>query len=213
MMDPHRARLLHVRPGDLCVCILHVFKDICLQICPAWSCVCHESGSQLVWQFPRLPMKVVEEEEDQIVMMGCHLKGALSQSCWRHYGCEHDCSSGIWNRKWCETDELFALSVLFVFQSKNEAFAWALIGVSVTLLKHGLIRASILTSSYAGVCAVLTLTHHLLVQRTTDTPVLLRAESHGTTTHCYNWMLGMTPVAGDRLGLKLQRWIRVLTYV
>lgn len=42
--------------------------------------MCHESGSQLVWQFPRLPMIVVEEEEDQIVTLVYHLKGALSQS-------------------------------------------------------------------------------------------------------------------------------------
>lgn len=51
----------------------------------------------------------------------------------------------------------------------NSAFAWDLIGVSVTLLKHSLIKASILTSTSVGVCAVLTLTHQLLVQRTTDT--------------------------------------------
>lgn len=42
--------------------------------------MCHKSGSRLVWQFPRLPVKVVEEEEDQIVVLVFHLKGALSQS-------------------------------------------------------------------------------------------------------------------------------------
>lgn len=71
------------------------------------------------------------------------------------------------------------LSVLFVLKCKNQAFARALIGVSVALLKHRLIRASNLTSSYARVCAVLTLTHQLLVQRNTDTlQALLIAESH-----------------------------------
>lgn len=44
--------------------------------------MCHESGSWLVWQFPRLPVIVVEEEEDQIVTLVCHLEGALSQSRW-----------------------------------------------------------------------------------------------------------------------------------
>lgn len=54
------------------------------QICLEWSRfrVCHESGSWLVWQFPRLPVIVVEEEEDQIVTLVCHLEGALSQSRW-----------------------------------------------------------------------------------------------------------------------------------
>lgn len=32
-------------------------------------------------------------------------------------------------------------------------------------------------------------THSIFVQS---------AESHGTTKHCYNWMLGMTPVVGGR---------------
>lgn len=47
--------------------------------------MCHKSGSRLVWQFPRLPVKVVEEEKDQIVMLGFHLNGALSSSRWRHH--------------------------------------------------------------------------------------------------------------------------------
>ena len=56
---------------------MHIY--ISLQICPEWSCVCHQSGSLLVWLFPRLPMIVVEEEKDRIVMLVCPLKGALSQ--------------------------------------------------------------------------------------------------------------------------------------
>lgn len=36
----------------------------------------------------------------------------------------------------------------------NWAFSWVIIGVSVTLMEHSLIRASVLTSSYAEVCWV-----------------------------------------------------------
>lgn len=77
----------------------------------------------------------------------------------------------------------------------NWAFAWALIRVSVTLLKYRLIKASILTSSSAGLCAVLTLTHQLPVQRTTDTlQALLMAQR---VKHCDNCTLDKTPVVGD----------------
>lgn len=77
----------------------------------------------------------------------------------------------------------------------NWAFAWTLIRVSVTLLKYRLIKASILTSSSAGLCAVLTLTHQLPVQRTTDTlQVLLPAQR---VKRCYNCTLDTTPVVGD----------------
>lgn len=145
-----------------------MYKYIGPQICPEWSCVYHQSGSWLDWLFPRLPMIVVEEEEDKIVTLVCQLRGALSQSHWKNYIRKLECYSGIqliivWNSL-----KLLLYSRVKPLKRLKWAFAWALIGVSVTLLKHGLIKASILTSSSAGVCAVLTLTHQLLpVQRTT----------------------------------------------
>lgn len=56
---------------------------ISLQADPWGRCMCHESVCQLIWPFPRLPAKVVEETVTQV----CHLKAAFWARCWRNKEC------------------------------------------------------------------------------------------------------------------------------
>lgn len=167
MMDPHRVSLLQTR-GFVCV-YLYMYLKISIYRSALRGAVCvmnlalSSSGSFHGYQWKLWRRKRIRLWWWFVilkVLCHSHAEGTMNGNTTvsQVFGTEND----------VKQLNCLHLSVLFVFQSKNEAFAWALIGVSVTVLKHSLISASTLTSSYAGVCAVLTLTHQLLVQRTTD---------------------------------------------